>query len=106
MPSRQGQQSHRDNDKDACASMMTKTPLQQKQQCQLEDGNNAIAMRETTLLQIKGNDTIVTRVTSQLNDSKDTCALTTQQCHSHEANNCNCKDGKDTCASTAMVPLQ
>jgi hypothetical protein len=41
--------------------MMTKTPLQQGQQCQLEDGNGTIATRETTSLQIMGNNVIVMR---------------------------------------------
>ncbi len=41
--------------------MMTTTPLQQGQQCQLEDGDNAITTRATTPLQIKGNNAIVTR---------------------------------------------
>jgi hypothetical protein len=44
--------------------MMKTMPLKQGQQCQLEDGNNAIAMRATMLLQIKGNNTIVTRATT------------------------------------------
>jgi hypothetical protein len=43
--------------------MMTTTPLQQGQQCQLEDGNKAIATRATTPLQIKDNDSIVMRAT-------------------------------------------
>jgi hypothetical protein len=60
-PSQQEQECYRDNSKDACTSIMTKTPLQQGQQCQLEDDNNAIATRETMPLQIKCNDTIVTR---------------------------------------------
>jgi hypothetical protein len=38
--------------------------LQQGQQLQLKDGNNAIAMRATMPLQIKGNNTIVTRTTT------------------------------------------
>ena len=49
------------NSKDTCALMMTKMPLQQGWQRQLEDGNNAIAKKETTLLWIKGNNAIVTR---------------------------------------------
>jgi hypothetical protein len=44
--------------------MMTTTPLQQGHQHQLEGSNNAIAMRATTPLQIKGNDAIVTRSTT------------------------------------------
>jgi hypothetical protein len=44
--------------------MMTTTPLQQGQQCQLEDSNNTIATRATTPLQIKGKDTIVRRETT------------------------------------------
>jgi hypothetical protein len=77
------QRRHRDNSKDACASMAT-TPSQQGQQhhcndgknalidndndtiarrarCQLEDGNNAIAMMATMPLRIMGNNAIVTR---------------------------------------------
>jgi hypothetical protein len=60
-PLQWGQQRHHDDSKEFCALMMTKTPLQQGQQCQLEDSNDAIATRETTLSQIKGNDAIVTR---------------------------------------------
>jgi hypothetical protein len=45
-------------------SMKTTLPLQQGQQGQLEDGNNAIMTRATTLLQIKHNNTIVTRETT------------------------------------------
>jgi hypothetical protein len=68
------------NGKDACAltatmpawqcvmkamtSKMIMMPLQQGQQHQLEDGNDAIAMRATTPPQIKGNDAIVTRATT------------------------------------------
>jgi hypothetical protein len=63
MPSQRGQQCHRDDGKDACALMMTKTPLQQGQWHQLEDSNRAIAKRETMALWIKGDITIVTRVT-------------------------------------------
>jgi hypothetical protein len=44
--------------------MITTTPLQQGQQCQLEDGNNAIATRATTPSWIKGNNAIVTRATT------------------------------------------
>jgi hypothetical protein len=64
-PLQQGQQSHRDDGKDAHTSIMTKTPLQQEQQCQLENSNDAIALMETLLLQIKGNSTIVTRAAMQ-----------------------------------------
>jgi hypothetical protein len=41
--------------------MMMTTLLQWGQQCQLEDGNDAIATRATTPLQIKSNNAIVTR---------------------------------------------
>jgi hypothetical protein len=44
--------------------MMTLMPLQQGQQCQLEDSNNTIATRATMLLQIKGNNAIYTRTTT------------------------------------------
>jgi hypothetical protein len=43
--------------------MMTMMPLQQGQGCQLEEGNNAIATRETMPFWIKGNNIIVTRAT-------------------------------------------
>jgi hypothetical protein len=58
MPSRQGQLRHRNDIKEACTSMMTMTPLQQGQWCQLKDSNNAIAMRATTPLRIKGDGAI------------------------------------------------
>jgi hypothetical protein len=41
--------------------MMTATPLRQGQQRHLQDNNDAIATRATTLLQIKGNNVIVMR---------------------------------------------
>jgi hypothetical protein len=63
-PSEQVQQCHCDDGKDACASMITTMPLQQGQQCQLEDSNNAIRTRATRPLQIKGNNAIVTRTTT------------------------------------------
>ncbi len=63
-PLQWGQQRCHDDGKDACTSMMTKTPLRQGQQCQLEDNNNAIVMRKTKPSRIKGKDTIVTRVTT------------------------------------------
>jgi hypothetical protein len=44
--------------------MMMTMPLQRGWQRQLEDGNNAIAMRETTPLRIKGDGVIVTRATT------------------------------------------
>jgi hypothetical protein len=43
--------------------MMTTTQLQQGQQCQLEDGNNAIMTRATMPSRIKGDNAIVTRAT-------------------------------------------
>jgi hypothetical protein len=43
--------------------MMTMTPLQQGQQCQLEDGNNTITTRATTPLQIEGDNAVVMRAT-------------------------------------------
>jgi hypothetical protein len=43
--------------------MMARMPLQQGQQCQLEDSNDTIATRATMLLRIKGNNAIVTRAT-------------------------------------------
>ncbi len=57
----QGQQCHCNDSKDACTSMMIMMPLQRGQQCQLEDGMNAIATRATMPLLIKGNNAIVTR---------------------------------------------
>jgi hypothetical protein len=42
MPSRQGQQCHCNDGKDACTLMIAMMPLQQGQQCQLEDGDNAM----------------------------------------------------------------
>ncbi len=44
-----------DDTEDTCTSMMTMTPLQQGQYCQLEDGNDASGMRATMPLRIKGN---------------------------------------------------
>jgi hypothetical protein len=58
-----GQQPHCDDGKDTGALMMTKMPLQQGWQHQLEDGNNTIAKRGRTLSRIKGKNTIVTRET-------------------------------------------
>jgi hypothetical protein len=43
--------------------MMTTTPLQQGQHCQLEDGNDAIATSASMPSRIKDNDTNVTRAT-------------------------------------------
>jgi hypothetical protein len=62
-PTQWGQQRHWDDNKDTCALMMTTTPLQRGQQCQLEDGNNAITTRATTPSWIKVNNAIVMRVT-------------------------------------------
>jgi hypothetical protein len=63
-PSRQGQQRHCNDGKDACALMMTMMSLQQGQQCQLEDrqchcneGNNTIADQEQWCHYYKGDDT-------------------------------------------------
>jgi hypothetical protein len=47
----------------ATTLMMTTTPLQQGQQCQLKDGNNAITTRATTPSRIKGDNTIIKRAT-------------------------------------------
>ena len=77
MPAHQQQERHRDDGEDACALMMMETPLQQGQKCQLENGNEAIATREIMLSGIKGDEAFVTRGRRQLDDSKDTCALTT-----------------------------
>jgi hypothetical protein len=44
--------------------MMTKTSLQQGQGCQLENGDDAIAIKETMLSLIKGDKVIVTRATT------------------------------------------
>jgi hypothetical protein len=54
--------------------MMKTTQLQH----QLKDSNNAIAMMATTLLQIKGNNTIFMRATTPFDDGKDGCASTTE----------------------------
>jgi hypothetical protein len=43
--------------------MMTTMPLQQGQECQLEDNNDAITARATIPSRIKGNIAIVTRAT-------------------------------------------
>jgi hypothetical protein len=42
--------------------MMTTSPLQQGQEHQLKDSDNSIGTRATTLLQIKGNKAVATRV--------------------------------------------
>jgi hypothetical protein len=61
MPLQRGQQRHCDDGEDTCALMMTKMPLQQGWWHQFEDGNNAIAKRETMPSRIMGKDAIVTR---------------------------------------------
>jgi hypothetical protein len=55
MPLQQGQQRHCNDGKDACASMMMMTPLQQRWLCQLEDGNNAVADQGQQCHFYKGN---------------------------------------------------
>jgi hypothetical protein len=65
MPLQQGQQLHCNDGKDACTSMLTRTPLQQGHQCQLDGSNNAIKTRATMLFRIKGNDAIVMMATTR-----------------------------------------
>jgi hypothetical protein len=115
--SRQGKQCHRDDGKDACASMMMKTPLQQGQQCQLEDSNNAIAMRKTIPSQIKGNSAIVTRATMpawwqqrclHINNGSNTIFMrvtsaitTTAKMPAHQQQWCHSNKGNNTSSTTS-----
>jgi hypothetical protein len=90
VPAQQGSWCHCDNSKDACASTMAMMPLWQVRQHQLDDGNNAITMRATTLLHwwerhLDYKDTCASKTATQLqqgwrcqlDNSKDTCTLMT-----------------------------
>ncbi len=63
----------------------------------------------------KGNNSIADQEQRHHSYEGDNASLTTastpahwqlQQCHCHEADNCNRDDGKDACTLTAMAPLQ
>ncbi len=85
----QGQCRHCDNSKDACASMMVITPSWWGQQHQLDNGNDAIMTRATTLLQ-------------QWKDAR----TAKRPAHEQWWHHCNKGDSKDTCAlMTATTPL-
>jgi hypothetical protein len=78
--------------------MMIMMPLQQKQQHQLEDGNDAIATRATMQLQIRDVNTIDTKAT--------TPAQQQQEClHINNGNNAIIMKAKIAIAMMAKMPV-
>jgi hypothetical protein len=76
--------------------MMTKTLLQQGQQCQLKDSNSSIMTMATIPLWVKGDNAILAMARMPEHQQR-------QQHHHHEGDNHNCNSSKDACALTATT---